>query len=107
MRPRCQVTAGEDGAVYVWDVRDKDAKAAARREQVSRWWVGRSLGWVVGWLLGRLMGLFVRWWGGARAPGVGLFGHVAGPCARPPPPPSPTQTHAQTQTLACNLLLHN
>jgi hypothetical protein len=30
------VTAGEDGAVFIWDVKDKDAKAAARREQEVR-----------------------------------------------------------------------
>lgn len=44
------VSAGEDGAVFVWDVREKDARAAARREQekldyavevlVTRWVAG-------------------------------------------------------------------
>jgi cilia- and flagella-associated protein 57 len=36
-------TAGEDGALAVWDVRDRDAKAAARREQERVEWAAEVL----------------------------------------------------------------
>jgi hypothetical protein len=49
-------TASEDGCVFVYDVRDKDAKAAARREQERVEWAvevgerggGGAWGWGVG-----------------------------------------------------------
>jgi WD40 repeat protein len=36
-------TTADDGSLFVWDVRDKDAKAAARREQERVDWAAEVL----------------------------------------------------------------
>ena len=37
------VTASDDGCIFVYDVKDKDAKAAARRDQERMDWAGEVL----------------------------------------------------------------